>query len=84
MKNLSAKWKWFIFGSGVSCVLAALATAHLMSSRLGQLGADPDLAPPAIMIAGMVGMTFFGLVIPLAALVGVVIVIVDGYSRGRS
>lgn len=83
MKSLSPAWKWFGLGSAIGCVLAVLATYHLVSGRLAQMGGDPELALPPVMIVATSIMTFFGVLVPILALLGVVVVIVDGYSRGR-
>ncbi|RAU20433.1 hypothetical protein CU669_18450 [Paramagnetospirillum kuznetsovii] len=84
MKTLSAAWKWFGSASLLGVIVSAVLSYHLVSGRLAQIGGDPDLAPPTIMVAATSLMTFFGILIPIMALVGVVIVILDGYSRGRT
>ncbi len=84
MRTLSTAWKFFILSGVLSAVMAAIGTFHLMSNRLAQIGSDPDLALPPLMVAATSFMTFFGILIPLVALVGVVFVIIDGYSRGKT
>ncbi len=81
MKKRSPAWKWFGLGAGLSVVLSVLATIYLVGDKLAQSGGDPVLAPPPLAVAASVLMTFFALLIPLVALCGAVIVIIDGYSR---
>ena len=81
MEKCSPKWKWFGLGCVISTVLSILATYYLVSDKLAQSSADPVLAPPALAVAISVLMTFFSLLIPAVSLCGLVIVIVDGYSR---
>ena len=81
MKQYSPAWKWFGLGCVVSTILAILATYHLVSDKLAQSAIDPVLAPPPLAVAVSTGMTFFSLLIPAVALCGLVIVIIDGYSR---
>lgn len=81
MKKPSPAWKWFGIGCVVSLILSVLATISLVNDKLAQSAADPALAPPPLAVAVSVGMTFFSLLIPAVALCGLVIVIIDGYSR---
>ena len=81
MPTRSPKWKWFGLGCAVSFVLSILGTHYLVSDKLAQSATDPVLAPPLLAVATSVLMTFFSLLIPAVSLCGLVIVIVDGYSR---
>ncbi len=83
MRFRSTAWKWFGSGCAVGTVIAALATIYMVRDLVGQAAGDAVLAPPPLAVAVSVLMTFFGLLIPLVALCGVVVVIVDGFARGR-
>lgn len=80
MRFGSAKWKWFGIGSALCLVGAIVATIHLTGDLVAGSG-DPALAPPLISVAVSVLMTFFGVLIPLVALVGAMVIMVDGYAR---
>jgi hypothetical protein len=81
METRSPKWKWFSLGCAVSFVLSILGSYYLISDKLAQSATDPALAPPPLAVGASVLMTFFSLLIPAISLCGLVIVIVDGYSR---
>jgi hypothetical protein len=83
MRSVSAAWKWFGLGSLISCALSAIGTFHLVSNRLSQIGDDPALALPPIMVAATSAMTFFGLLIPMLMLLGLVVVLIDGLTRRK-
>jgi hypothetical protein len=81
MNTRSPAWRWFALACVVSMVLAGVGTAFLMSDRLGDTGGDPALAPPFIAVAVSMLMTYFGLLLPLLAAAGVVVVIADTQTR---
>jgi hypothetical protein len=81
MATRSPKWKWFSFGCAISLLLSILGTYFLIDDKLAQSATDPVLAPPPLAVGASVLMTFFSLLIPAISLCGVVIVIVDGYTR---
>jgi hypothetical protein len=83
MNTRSPAWRWFAMASLLSAILAGLGTAYLMADRLADSGGDPALAPPMIAVAVSVLMTYFGILIPMLAAIGVVVVILDTQTRKR-
>ncbi|OAN45611.1 hypothetical protein A6A04_06860 [Paramagnetospirillum marisnigri] len=84
MKTLSPAWTWFAIGTVISCVASAIGAYSIVSGRLAQVGDDPALALPAAMVIATSVMSFFSLLVPMLALLGVVIVMIDGFTRGRA
>ncbi len=83
MKIVSPAWKWFGLGSLISCLLSGGVAYHLVTARLAQIGDDPALALPLVTVAASSFLTFSSILIPMLALLGLVVVLIDGLTRGR-
>jgi hypothetical protein len=85
MKKRSKAWTWFLSGCALSAVASAIMTVRAVNNLLSDAGAqaDPALAVPTIAVVTTGIMTFFGLLVPLMALCGLLVVMIDGFTRSR-